>query len=398
MKRSLRFQIALTITAFIIIVETFLLIGSIRAQKSELMHLRTTLEDDVKAQSGMDYHKMHPTILSDEDIAYRLSRFSRNVIFLVGVVIIVVVGGTVVIFDRSVVAHIRRLQDLNEKTSHGSVQYYPDNLIPANELGDVIRYRNMMLQSLRGYQENLEKKLDEAKQQIIHQAKIATMGELTAGITHDLNNPLTIIQGHVQKMIVTLEIVPPPVDSIRQSVEKINFAAERIQKLVSRMNKFNRFEFKLSEGVLVSEVLSNAQSLVESKVTTSGVKIQLEVPSDAPKIWCDASSLEQVFVNLISNAIDAMKNSTNKEIKISVGSFGEHILISVSDTGPGIKRENLEDIFRPFFTTKAAGEGTGLGLSICKQIIDKHHGEISVESDLGVGTVFTIKLRTRPLA
>ena len=148
----------------------------------------------------------------------------------------------------------------------------------------------------------------------------------------------------------------------------------------------------------MSEVLSNAQSLVESKVTTSGVKIQLEVPSDAPKIWCDSSSLEQVFVNLISNAIDAMKNSTNKKIKISVGSFGEHILISVRDTGPGIKKENLEDIFRPFFTTKAAGEGTGLGLSICKQIIDKHHGEISVESDLGVGTVFTIKLRTRPLA
>lgn len=276
----------------------------------------------------------------------------------------------------------------------------PDHLY--NEIGKNSNWRSNCLISKPDAFENalflmLDKgnsnfELYNTKQQLRHCSKIAFVGELTSSIVHDLGNPLTLIEGNSDKISKLLSKDEWDLQMVTKAVDRIKFGNQRIKKLVKKMKNFTRKEgFSLTNGSM-EEILDNVLILLSKKLSYHGVKIENSIPESFPSFWGDVDSIEQVFMNLISNACDSMEKFNNCKIFLDGNSDKDFIYISVRDTGSGISDQDLKDIFAPFFTTKGKDQGTGLGLSICKQIVMDNKGSIEVSSELGKGTVFTVKL------
>jgi two-component system NtrC family sensor kinase len=207
-------------------------------------------------------------------------------------------------------------------------------------------------------------------QQVIETGKLASVGELAAGIAHEINNPVAIMVEEAGWMEDLLE---------DEDIAKAENKAEFERALQQIKNQGKRCKVSLS-----------AQRARYSKVS-----IETDLVEGLPPLHVSQTELQQVFLNLINNALDAM-NQTGGSLKISTHQEGDKIVVEVADTGPGIPRANLARIFDPFFTTKPVGKGTGLGLSICYGIIKKMGGEIDVNSVLDLGTTFRIQLPVHP--
>lgn len=238
----------------------------------------------------------------------------------------------------------------------------------------------------------LEEKIQElktAQNQLVQSEKLASIGQLAAGVAHELNNPLTGILGFAQILLQGKDLTGQQ----REDVEAIHVQSQRCRAIIQNLLQFARKkESKMEPTVLVPLIKSTLQ-LAKYDLQTSGVELVQDFPDTLPPVWADASQLQQVFLNLLTNARHAMEGK-KKGAKLTVRAVHErdHVLVQFSDNGCGIAKENLKKIFDPFFTTKAVGRGTGLGLSITYGIIEQHNGSISVESEEGKGTTFYIKL------
>ncbi len=219
--------------------------------------------------------------------------------------------------------------------------------------------------------------------QMIQAAKLAAIGELAAGIVHEIKNPL-------QVLLLNLELVeagkPMP-----NWTEMFSKQVRRLADITRRLMNFARSasEEVTMEPVQLRRVIDDIVAMVQHEFRGGGIEIRMEEGSEPPPVYGNANYLQQVFLNLLINARDAMP--TGGTITISVSTTGFHVCIRVSDTGSGIPPDLLEKIFRPFFTTKGE-RGTGLGLAICHKIVLQHKGDIRVESQQGKGTTFTIYL------
>jgi PAS domain S-box-containing protein len=232
-----------------------------------------------------------------------------------------------------------------------------------------------------------QKVLAEERAKSLHQSKLATLGEMAAGMAHEINNPLAIIDG----MVNLLPASANNYDKFHERINSIKKAIFRISTIVSGLKKFSRSSEGLHRApVRISDVLAEVSHLTKAKIDRHQVEINLKIIQDA-YIYCNEVELEQVFVNLINNAIDAIKELTPRWINIQVFSMKSQVMIHIIDSGPGISQEIREKIFNPFYTTKKVGEGTGLGLSISKGIIEAHQGSISLKSDMS-NTCFEIIL------
>lgn len=213
-----------------------------------------------------------------------------------------------------------------------------------------------------------------AEMKLIQTSKLASLGELSAGIGHELNNPLAIILG-------TLEILPKMIDHPEKFVEKINAvrrAAERISLIVGGMKKFSRNSAGSKFVPLpLSKIAQEALTLTEIKWKHSSTPVKCEVKSNA-MILCNEIEIEQVLVNLINNAVDAVKDMEKRWVVLTVFEDAADVVLWVTDSGPGISEDVQRKLFDPFFTTKEVGQGTGLGLSISKGIVEAHNGSIKV--------------------
>ena len=178
-----------------------------------------------------------------------------------------------------------------------------------------------------------------------------------------------------------------------KKIESIHKAAERISKIVRGLKKFSRSSLEESEfkNHKLIEIVNEARALTEILTRRHDIMTNFELSSDAI-IFCDELEIEQVLINLISNSVDAIKNNSEKWIKISISEDSEMILLRIIDSGTGIPNEIQSKLFDPFFTTKNVGEGTGLGLSITKGILDKHHAKILVTTE-GKNTCFEVQFR-----
>ncbi len=214
--------------------------------------------------------------------------------------------------------------------------------------------------------------------QLIHTAKLASLGEMAAGIAHEINNPLTIVRGS-SELIINFLNNP---EKIKKKLEDINKGCARIAKITHGLKKFSRsdFETKFSPNIL-SEIVQESINLLEHRLILKGISLNLDLDSSA-KINCDAIEIEQVLINLISNAIDAIQGSLEKWIKISLKEDNNNLILRIADSGPGISEKIQNKIYEPFFTTKEVGEGTGLGLSISKGILDIHKAQIKIVTDV----------------
>ncbi len=205
-------------------------------------------------------------------------------------------------------------------------------------------------------------------------AKLASLGELSAGIAHEINNPLTIIASS----IASLEKTDSSPEKYAKKITMIKNATNRINRIVQGLKKFSRSDLKSHrQNYFLKDIISDSLVLTEAKAKTYSVEISI-VNSSQVQIHCDEIEIEQVVVNLINNAIDAIKNLNEKWIKITINEEAEFVNLQIMDSGPGIPKDIQEKLFEPFFTTKFTGEGTGLGLSITKGILDEHNARISV--------------------
>lgn len=212
----------------------------------------------------------------------------------------------------------------------------------------------------------------------LHNAKLASLGELSASIAHEINNPLAVILGNAS----LLSKFDHDESKTSAKIDKITRSAERIEKIVKGLRKFARTTYKIEHKIeKLSEIVNESLIITELKSKLQLIKVNTSIPPEI-KILCDSVEIEQVIVNLISNAIDANRNSIDRWVHVVAFEANRKVILRVIDSGPGISAEIEQKIFQPFFTTKDVGEGTGLGLSIVKGILDDHRATIELNRNI----------------
>jgi len=230
----------------------------------------------------------------------------------------------------------------------------------------------------------------EMEQQLIQASKMATLGEMATGVAHELNQPLSVIKtasNFFMRKVNKGEEIPP--EALFTMAEKINSNVDRATKIINHMREFGRKSDMEMEKVQVNNILRDAHDVLNQQLKLRGIHVVWDLQEDLPMVLGDASRLEQVFINLLINARDAIEEKTGskkpgrwqEEIVLRTRSDGKTVSIEVHDTGPGIPKAICEKIFEPFFTTKKVGKGTGLGLSISYGIVKDCGGDIRVLSD-----------------
>lgn len=243
--------------------------------------------------------------------------------------------------------------------------------------------------------ERREQELRDKQEQLVQAGKLATLGELTTGVAHELNNPLNNIGLYVGNVIDQIRLGEVETEQFVSDLDKAMEQVRKATEIISHLRTFGRAARVSVERVDVDEVIERSLLLVQEQLRLRAIKVELELCPDELLVFANAIQLEQVFINLLTNARDALADSKRKTIRIASSRDEALIRIAFSDTGPGIPRDLQQRIFDPFFTTKEVGTGTGLGLSITYSILKEYGGEISVSSRPGEGATFLIEL---PLA
>jgi two-component system NtrC family sensor kinase len=230
------------------------------------------------------------------------------------------------------------------------------------------------------------RELKAAQDQLIQSEKLASIGQLASGVAHEINNPIGVILGFAQVLVRRAEKDDPMFKPL-QSIER---EALRCKAIVHNLLDFARRTTPTLQSLELYRVLDTTCELLTHQLADQGTQIIKSYDSDLPLIMGDANQLQQVFTNIIMNAHQAMTDGG--ELRISTRKVGDEVHVLFADTGEGIDSENVGRIFDPFFTTKEVGQGTGLGLSVSYGIVQNHGGTIEVESKLGVGSVFSVRL------
>lgn len=231
--------------------------------------------------------------------------------------------------------------------------------------------------------------------ELVHAGKLAALGQLSAGLVHELNQPLAALRTLSDNACVMLERAPQEprrLDGVRGNLERIAHLVDRLAKLTGQLKTFAHKAPVEAMPVDVAAAVAAAQEIVSPRLREHGVELVVEVRG--AKVLADAARLEQVLVNLMGNAVDAMAGAPRRRLAVSAERDGERCLIHVDDSGPGIRDDMLPRLFEPFATSKPAGAGLGLGLMISQRIVDDFGGALRAANREGGGARFTIELRS----
>ncbi len=238
-----------------------------------------------------------------------------------------------------------------------------------------------------------------SEEQLIQASKMATLGEMSAGVAHELNQPLSVIKtsaSFLSKKIDRNEAVSPNI--LKELADEMDSQVDRASLIINHLRQFGRKTDIRKVNVQLNDCISGTFTVLGRQLEVHGINVELALDEKLPPIRGDRNRLEQVFLNLIMNARDAMDEraelagpDVEKVLKISSKTENDEVVVTISDTGPGMSEEVKEKIFEPFYTTKPVGKGTGLGLSISFGIVRDYDGSIEVESKEGRGTTFTIR-------
>jgi len=236
--------------------------------------------------------------------------------------------------------------------------------------------------------EERTKELTEMQAHLIQSEKLASLGKLAAGIAHEINNPLGGILIYSHLLLEDTDKNSPHYENLKKIVKETS----RCKDIVKGLLEFARPKEPEMSLVNINEIVERSLSIMERQALFQNIKIKKSYVSNLPKIVADSAQLQQVFVNIILNAAEAMNGNGILTLSTSLNGGGTFIEIKFSDTGHGIKEEDQKRLFEPFFTTKEVGKGTGLGLAISYSIIQKHRGTIEVKSEVGKGSTFNVRL------
>jgi len=231
---------------------------------------------------------------------------------------------------------------------------------------------------------------------LMQSGKMAALGKLAAGIAHEVNNPLTLIResaGWLKDLLAEEDREKiGNYDEILGAADKIEQHVDRAKKVTHRMLGFARRMEPVRENVDLSRLADQTAQFLENEALYRNIAIAKYFADDLPVVVSDTAQLQQVVLNILGNAIDAIGKDGTITLSTFLDEKADRVVLSIADTGPGISPEHLGKIFDPFFTTKGVGEGTGLGLSIAYGIVEKLGGQLAVQSEVGKGTTFTIAL------
>ena len=308
--------------------------------------------------------------------------------------------GTTYIIIRRITHPLVEIADAAHAIAEGEfdVSVQPDQ---PGELGVLADAFNRMLASLRQMRSDLEdwgrtleNKVEQRTNELVsmqarvaQSERLASVGMLAAGVAHEINNPLG---GILTLTSLTLEDTDEN-DARRENLAEVVRQTERCRDIVKGLLEFSRQSRAGTEEVDLNEVVKETLALVGNQSLFFNVDVVLELAPDLPHIMADRSQMQQVFMNLFVNAAQAMHEQGTVTVRTSHCRRDGHVEVAVSDTGRGIDEEHIARIFDPFFTTKESGHGTGLGLSIAYGIVAKHGGTITVQSQPGCGTTFTMR-------
>jgi C4-dicarboxylate-specific signal transduction histidine kinase len=250
------------------------------------------------------------------------------------------------------------------------------------------------LRSTTQEMERREQELRDKQEQLVQAGKLATLGELTTGVAHELNNPLNNIGLYVGNMIDRLHMGELGTEAALEDLSKAMEQVRKATEIITHLRTFGRAAPVTFEPVHVDEVIERALSLMQEQLRLRGIDVELDLCPDKLVLHGNPIQLEQVFINLLTNARDALEEvpAERKKIRIVSSLDRDRIRIVFSDTGPGIPTDIAKRVFDPFFTTKEVGTGTGLGLSITYSIVKEHGGEISLSRTPGGGATFTVEM------
>jgi signal transduction histidine kinase len=221
--------------------------------------------------------------------------------------------------------------------------------------------------------------------QLMQAEKLSSIGLMAAGIAHEVNTPLAVISSNAQMLMRQME----PDDPRTKTLDKIIAQAFRASEIANSLLKFSRVGGSECSDLDVNRIISESLSLVDPMLKTARISVHSQLKPSLPPVYGNSGKLQQVFMNLIMNARDAMPRGG--ELTITTESENSAVRVEVSDNGMGIPAEHLNKIFDPFFTTKATSRGTGLGLAVTYGIIQEHSGLIQVDSVVGRGTTFRLE-------
>ena len=292
------------------------------------------------------------------------------VLFIMGVLLV----------NRKVVYPLVALERATKKIGRGDFSLISHNARIDSEVDRLIVAFNRMVEELEARQE-----------QIIHSRKIASLGTLVSGVAHELNNPINNIILTIDSLVGGRRITD---DRRTAMLEDILAQAIRASGIVKNLLDFSRSETATVQKIDISQLLEDTLRIAANQIALNNISVQKHLAADLPHVQGNRQGLQQVFLNLIVNAVQAMNDGGNLWVTSARDKNDRRIIITIRDTGSGISEENLTHIFDPFFTTKEVGRGTGLGLSVSYGIIKKHGGRITVDSQIGKGSTFTVSIPT----
>jgi len=244
---------------------------------------------------------------------------------------------------------------------------------------------------VRDLQQSLAE-LESAQEALVQSEKLSAIGQLVAGVAHELNNPLQAVIGYAQ--LLQANQVD---DQMRHDLDRISAQAQRAAKIVQNLLTFARQRKADRQRVSINDIVERVAELRAYQLRMDNVEVVLDLEDGPLETVADGDQLQQVMLNLVNNAHDAIRSAREAgEIRIVTRQRGQRIVVSCRDNGPGLSAEVKRHLFEPFYTTKDVGEGTGLGLSICYGIVSEHQGRIWAESEEGVGTTFYVELPVVP--
>ncbi|MCK4384799.1 MAG: HAMP domain-containing protein [candidate division Zixibacteria bacterium] len=316
--------------------------------------------------------------------------YNQRITFLVSLFIIIF-GIFIARYLSNVLSKpILKLTDAARSLSRGETEVKVE-IQTEDEIGILAKAFNQMIVDLK-----------KSREQLLQQEKLACVGQLAAGVAHELNNPLSGILGYSQFALEKItqkplkELTEEDISTYSQYLKDMEQQSKRCKAIIQSLLKFSRASIKEDfEPTDVNSILKEIFTFVKHQLEKHKVKLEEGLSPSLPLIIGNVSQLQQVFTNLILNAIQAMPDGGKLTVLTKVSEDKKTLEISFADTGEGISKENLSKIFEPFFTTKKVGQGTGLGLSVSYGIVKDHGGDIQVENTEGKGTTFTVVLPVR---
>lgn len=259
------------------------------------------------------------------------------------------------------------------------------------ERTEALSEANKQLRNEVSEREHAEAELRETQAGLVQATKLAALGQMSAGVSHELNQPLAAIRSYSDNAKAFIQ--RGNVDTASENLQSITELADRMDRIIKNLRTYARDESISMRPVFIISPIKETLSLLGDRIRDENVQLELSVPDESPVVIAGDVRLQQVFVNIISNALDSMRNSQQKHLLITVTEQQEQVSVCVEDTGTGVPEALREHVFDPFYSTKSVGEGMGLGLSISYGIVDQFGGKIEINNAAGGGAIFSVILK-----